>query len=569
MDLLALAARFASGYLVQLTADEKSLDGPSGPEADFTDLHAWAEVYIPGAGWIGLDATSGLFAGEGHIPLACTPDPVSAAPVTGAVEPVETTFEFSNTVQRIHEDPRVTLPYTDAEWDAINELGTQIDAELEANDVRLTMGGEPTFVSIDDMEAEEWNVSADGPHKRQLANELVQRLRNTFGAGGILHYGQGKWYPGEQLPRWKLATIWRTDGVAIWHDESLLADIDTDYEHGIEEAEQFARRLTERLQLPPRYLMPAYEDIFYFIWQEGQIPVNVDPLSAELDDQLERRKLAELLERGLGTPKGYVLPVKWNISAEKWQSAPWPLRRNNLFLIPGDSPIGLRLPLDTLPEVAPEDRDDSSERDPFAPVEPLEDYHAPLGGEVEAVEDSAVPKLVEVPRTALCVEPRHGRVHIFMPPLDYLEQYLYLVSVMEHTAADLGLPIVLEGYEPPTDTRIKKILVTPDPGVIEVNIHPASSWNELVDTTTTLYEQARQSRLGTEKFMLDGRHTGTGGGNHVTMGGQTPADSPFLRRPDLLAAPSRPQLPLCWHVHRPNQPSPARRRRASRSPLRA
>lgn len=566
---LGLAARFASGYLVQLTADVPALDGPSGPTADFTDLHAWAEVYIPGAGWIGLDPTSGLFAGEGHIPLACTPDPASAAPVTGGYfgEAVKTDFTFSNSVTRLREDPRVTKPYTAEQWQAIEALGHHVDDELTANDVRLTMGGEPTFVALDDMQAPEWNTAADGPQKRQRANVLVRRLQDAFGAGGILHYGQGKWYPGEELPRWKLAAYWRTDGAPLWREADLLADISADYHVDVEDAERFMARLCDLLQLNMNYIQPAYEDAFYYILEEDRLPVNLDPLKADLKDPLERRRLAALLERGLNTPKGYVLPLRWDYADQRWASAKWEFRRQHLFLIPGDSPLGLRLPLNSLPLVAEEEQEPIFERTLLEELPPLPDYHEVIQARAET---GAVTRyelrvaknhatrhtphvgalearntvLRDIPRTAICIEPRNGLLFIFLPPLSYLEHYLELLAAIEMTAKTLNMPVVLEGYDPPTDYRLQKILVTPDPGVIEVNIHPAHNWPELVKNTLTLYAEAHRSRLGTEKFMQDGRHTGTGGGNHVTLGAATPLDSPFLRRPDLLRS-----LITFWQHH--------------------
>jgi len=555
---LGLAARFVSGYLVQLTADVKSLDGPSGPEQDFTDLHAWTEVYIPGAGWIGLDPTSGLLAGEGHIPLACTPDPASAAPVTGGTDQCEVEFAFSNTVLRLHEDPRVTKPYTDEQWHRIDALGQQVDQQLLADDVRLTMGGEPTFVSIDDMEGAEWNVDADGPHKRELANALTQRLRDQFAKGAMLHYGQGKWYPGEALPRWQYGIFWRKDGTPIWRKPELLADINQDYGHTVEQAESVIKQITLRLGLQPRYIKTAFEDSFYYLWQEGGLPENIDPLKTNLKDSIERKTLAQLLDADLGKPAGFTLPIKWDWTHQKWQSGPWDFRRKQMFLIPGNSPMGMRLPLGSLPWVAPDKRDSQEQQSLFEALPELGDYYGEVTRRYSHIEKKlkAHPELteqdagddqtieVEVPHTAVCVEAREGRVHVFLPPLTSLEHYLELIAAVEATAANLSIPVVLEGYEPPRDYRIERLMVTPDPGVIEVNIHPSKSWQELVDKTTVLYEQARQVRLGTEKFMLDGRHTGTGGGNHITMGAETPTDSPLLRRPDLLRS-----LVTYWQHH--------------------
>ncbi|MDD1608769.1 MAG: transglutaminase family protein, partial [Methylococcaceae bacterium] len=554
---LGLAARFVSGYLVQLTADIKSLDGPSGPEQDFTDLHAWTEVYIPGAGWIGLDPTSGLLAGEGHIPLACTPDPASAAPVTGGTDKCEVTFEFSNTVDRLHEDPRVTKPYTDEQWYHIDALGQAVDKRLLEDDVRLTMGGEPTFVSIDDMEGDEWNTHADGENKRERAQQLTLRLRDVFTKGAMLHYGQGKWYPGEPLPRWQYGIFWRKDGEAVWRNPELLADINKDYGHTVKQAEAFIQQLSQRLGVPSRYIVTAFEDSFYYLWQEGTLPDNLDPLKSNLKDSIERKTLTKLLDTGLNQPAGFTLPIKWNWTDECWKSGPWDFRRGEMFLIPGNSPMGMRLPLDSLPWVAPDKRESQEPQSLFEDLPELGDYYGEVTRRYSHIEakinehPEIIPQEtgddtveVEVPHTALCVEVREGRLTIFMPPLTSLEHYLELVAAIEATADNLSLPVVMEGYEPPRDYRIERLMVTPDPGVIEVNIHPSKTWSELVEKTTVLYEQAHQTRLGTEKFMQDGRHTGTGGGNHITMGAEMPTDSPLLRRPDLLRS-----LITYWQHH--------------------
>lgn len=539
---LGLAARFVSGYLVQLRADVESLDGPSGPSQDFTDLHAWCEVYIPGAGWIGLDATSGLFAGEGHIPLACTPHFQSASPVEGMSDICTVTFDYSNHVTRLFESPRVTKPYTEHQWQEIYDTGFLVDAALEKGDVRLTMGGEPTFVSIDDMEGEEWTTKADGEKKRVLANTLAFRLREVFGKGGLLHQPQGKWYPGEPLPRWCLNLFWRKDGSPIWKNSDLLARSSETLSYSKDDAFRFLETLSLSLGVSPANIHPAYEDALYTLWEESRLPVDCDIQSVSWDDPLSRQKLAQTLVEGIATPRGFVLPLGWGMT--RWITSGWDFRLGKLYLLPGNSPIGLRLPLESLSQKPHAELEQEFHPDLFSPSGVLGDFHEGIQERFLSSCDHKDPNYSVFVRTALCVEEREGKIYIFLPPLSRIEPFLDLIASVEWTAQRLGIKVILEGYEPPKDNRIEKLAVTPDPGVIEVNIHPSGSWHDLVSTTITLYDEARLSRLGTQKFMLDGNHSGTGGGNHVTIGGWNPSDSPLLRRPDLLRS-----LITFWQHH--------------------
>lgn len=502
---LGIAARFVSGYLIQI-ADEDDTDSGVMPH-DSGAFHAWAEAFLPGAGWIGLDATSGLLAGEGHIPLVCTPSALKAAPISGTVESANVEMDHFISVRRLNEAPNISRPYSEEEWAEVRRVAHQIDADLETEDVRLTMGGEPTFVGIDDPESPQWNIDALGPEKRTRGLALIEGLREKLASGAMLHYGQGKWYPGEPLPRWALSCWWRTDGVPVWENTSLIAREDQDYKFGTADALAFMEALTRRLQARPENILPAY---------------NID--AAE--------------------PAGYILPIRRRQHSGRltWSSQLWFPRADRLNLFPGDSPIGFRISTESMPWVAPDELKyepdaETAEGLPKLSARPTRrmdlftveaeiDPLPPLAHEAEMAK--------ELIRPSLCVQARDGRLHVFLPYTPKLADYLELVAAVEDTCQYLSKPVWLEGYAPPSDPRLQSFSVTPDPGVLEINLPPASKWDELESTHLLLFEEAHKNRLTAEKFGYDGSHLATGGGSHIVIGGATVMDSPILRRPDLL-----------------------------------
>jgi uncharacterized protein (DUF2126 family)/transglutaminase-like putative cysteine protease len=506
---LGIAARFVSGYLIQMASDERAPEDRSGLQTDSADFHAWAEAFLPGAGWIGMDPTSGLFAGEGHIPLVCTPNVSKAAPIEGTTEPANVDFDYSMSIRRLNDAPRPSRPFSEEDWVQVEQVAQCVDADLEAQDVRLTMGGEPTFVGIDEPESPQWNIDALGPMKRTRGLALIQCLREKTPPGAMLHYGQGKWYPGEPLPRWALSCFWRGDGIPVWENIDLIAREDQDNGFGAANALEFIEALTRRLQVSVENVLPAY---------------NPETASTQ--------------------PAGYILPIRRRQPAAQlcWSSQLWFTRPEPLVLTPGDSPIGYRIPTELIPWVAPDEIAYEYEAAPFAdrvrlpsrPARRMDLFEKKPGADPLPALSSTAETTTELIRPSLCVQAREGRLHVFLPYASQLADYLDLLAAVEDTCQHLQKPVWLEGYAPPSDARLRSFSVTPDPGVLEVNLPPASNWNELEQINTVLFEEARRNRLTAEKFAYDGSHIATGGGNHIVLGGATVLDSPFLRRPDLL-----------------------------------
>lgn len=527
---LGLAARFVSGYLVQLKADKPGKRELTGAAADFTDLHAWAEIFVPGAGWVGLDATSGLLAAEGHIPLAATPEPENAAAIDGFTEPCEAKLDFGMRVVRLTESARVSRPYDDAVWASVEKIAEKIDADLKKNDVRLSIGGEPTFVSVTDRESRQWNFDALGSEKYRHAELLLARFYEIYSKGGIVLRSQGKWYPGEILPRWSLDCFWLRDGTPLWRNPGLILHEGEAAGAVLGDAERFITDVASDLGLPAECVHTAFEDPVYYLYAEAKLPPEIERIiKGNSYPEIERRRLLRVLDTGLEKPAGFALPLTFNTTGNHWESAELEFRRGFMALLPGDSPMGLRLPLDSISDAW------------------QQDYHHDPGanqrGEVRRVAN--VGRIRREPiRTFLCAEVRGGALHVFLPPVNTLEEFCALLAVVESVAKRRELCLNLEGYEPPKDNRLNFFRITPDPGVIEVNMFPSASVVESIARTRTIYEEAERTGLTSDRYMLDGRACATGGGNHITLGALHPEDSPFLRQPHLLAS-----LIAYWQNH--------------------
>ena len=566
---LGLAARFTSGYrvLLQAEAGAGAGDAEAPPPPDSAALHAWSEVFIPGAGWVGLDPAGGIFTHECYIPLASTPDPLRALPWDEAApEPGDMS---SPRPQPLWTDERVRVrrllpapepdPYTGSQWIAIRAALNHVEQRLGSEKLWLAMAPSVSFTAAVHY-APEWTTLAMGPWKRGAAEEFLAALRHRIAPGGVLQEGQGDWYSGETLPRWRFGCFFRADGQPIWRNPDLLAGANPrggwyggnsavgNQDRG--DALNLARALAARLGFSHSALIPAHEDPLHELWRNrGQIQF-VPPAEA-LRDPEQRQALATRLSQTLLEPTGYVLPLRWDIASERWSTGPWKFRRGALYLLPGASPMGYRLPLESLPaseEVAGPD----PERCPFDARPLLSEIYGETSARLTQyapVAPAPVPADPDrpaspIPRTAVCVELRNGRIVLFLPPLTHLEHWLDLVAAIEDAAGELGLPVLLEGYDPPEDFRLRRFSLEPEAGVVKLRLPLAETAAELSRHLEATYEMAAAIGLRAERVSDDGRRQPAGGGSEIVMGGGQPALSPFLTRPNLLR-----DLIVYWQRH--------------------
>lgn len=538
---LGLAARFTTGYQVTLAPPEGGLDWAS--------LHAWAEAYLPGAGWIGLDPAIGIYIAEGYIPLASAPEPLRTLPIIGYVEACQESRSQEIQVKRLVPEP-ASWPYGSAQWADMRALGGKIESDLRSRNINPALGVDLAFVSARDACAPEWTTAAVGPFKRQIAEELLLRLRGRLFPGGALHLGQSEWFGGEAAPRWRIGCFERADGQPAWRDPDLFGWKLGRFQLTTEDAKRVAEVLAGQLGVASSYVMAAQEDGLYQLWTNRTL-IEYTPASEDLRDPERRQALASHLSANHGDA-GYALPLRWDGAKGRWSSGAWTFRRNGLYLSPGEFSMGYRLPLESLPsgeagvvESDPE-RCQFDDRPILASVSgELSTRFATLGpvpNERESADaDNAASR---PPRTAICVQARHGRLYVFIPPLTHLEHYLELVAAVEATAAFLQAPVILEGYEPPEDHRLLRVMIEPGPGTLKLSLPETLEWTRQLDIIETAYAEAEAMGLRAERIMPDGKREPPGGRAEVRLRGETAAGSPFLRRPEILRS-----LIAYWQKH--------------------
>jgi uncharacterized protein (DUF2126 family) len=539
---LGLAARFACGYRIVLAKESGDQDAVS--------LHTWSEAYIPGAGWIGLDPEAGVFTTEGYIPLACAPDPLHVVPFVGEREAGEKMEGEALRVRRL--DPLdASWPFTDAQWADVQALGHVVERDLEGQGLKLTLGLSLSLVANDPTAGPEWGIASLGSSKREAAEALLERLWKRVAPGGVPHLGQGEWYAGDGLPRWRLACYYRTDGQPVWHNPAWVARRRAHEDVGPGEAKIFAQSLAHALGVQGSGVIAAHEDGLHELWRT-RARVDPAPAAEDLADPVRRRALAERLSVSGGEPTGYVLPICWHHRAGRWTGGTWTFRRDGLYLMPGDSSMGYRLPLDSLVGDEQSELEAQAERSQFEDLPPLPEIYDEVRARLRAASEphTSIAPADEgasgdrAPRTALCVEVRDGQIHVFLPPVSHLERYLELVAAVEVAAERLETSVILEGYEPPEDYRLRRFVLEPDAGVLRLLLPETASWTERISLLEAAYDEAARAGLRGERVTPDGRRLPSGGGGPVTLGGTRPAESPFLTRPDILRG-----LVAYWQRH--------------------
>jgi len=531
---LGLAARFVSGYRVRLDTLSSAT------------LHAWTEVYLPGAGWVGLDPAAGLFVDENYLPLAAAPDPLRALPLVGYREACDERQSEQIEVRELAAEER-PWPLTPTEQRDLLAVGHAVDTDLRAAGLQLTVQQDLGLVAAGELGDPGWTVSALGSDMRCAAERLLLCLRDQLAPGGVVQLCQGERFAGEPFPRWRLGCWARADRVPVCRDPARIGWREDAAGLSQAQAERFGWRLAQALGLANEWLVPAYEDGLYRRWQApGGVAEQPDP--ALLRDPLQRRALADRLSREAALLRGYVLPLRWDAVRRCWASGAWPMRRGAIYLLPGDSPMGYRLPLGGLSLAV--QRQVEPERCQFEERPLLAEVHGEVSARLSRVAPAVAPpaqadaETPEGPRTAVCLEIRDGCLYCFLPPLTHLEHYLELVAAVEAAAESLDLGVVLEGYEPPEDHRLQRFVVEPDAGALRLRLPPAVDTAQLDVVLAAAFAAASDCGLAAERPVAGGRHLTPGIGAALTLAGPRPADSPFLRRPGLLRS-----LIAYWHRH--------------------